>query len=342
MELIQVPVTQRTACAALDAVLEVLGDNISQYLDMIMQNLSGLLQTAPIAVKSVVIGAIGSAAHAAAKNFMPYFQPTMQHLVQFLTLTGEGEEQELRGITMDAIGTFGEAIGKEPFRPYFADMMTQAFAGIEMGSARLKECSFLFFGVMANLFGEEFAPYLPQVVPALISSLKQAEHGEEPFMSRASCLRSGLPKLTSLSADNAADFASGTSPATAIEVDGDIEDLDLDLDKMLDVNSTICIEKEIAADVMGGIFRATKKHYMPYVEQSTIELVAQLSHYYDGIRKSSAESLLEIVQTFYELSEAPEWQPGQNVTVPLDKNVKDLIDHVLPPIFEMYETEDNK
>lgn len=309
---------------------------------MIMQNLSGLLLTAPLPVKSVVIGAIGSASHAASTNFMPYFQPTMQHLVQFLALTGEGEEQELRGITMDAIGTFSEAVGKEPFRPYFADMMTQAFAGIELGSARLKECSFMFFGVMAGLFEEEFAPYLPQVVPALLNSLKQAEHGEEQFASRELYLSLVIRQADTFIADNATDFTSGASPATAIEIDGDIEDLDIDLDKMLDVNSTICIEKEIAADVLGGIFRSTKKLFMPYLEQTTIELATQLSHYYDGIRKSSAESLLDIVQTLYELSEAPEWQAGQAVIVPLDKNVKDLIDHVLPPIFEMYESEDNK
>ena len=91
----------------------------------------------------------------------------------------EGEEQELRGITMDAVGTFAEAVGKDVFRPYFADMMAQAFNGIELGSARLKECSFLFFGVMSRVFGDEFSPYLPNVVPALIASLKQTEYSEE-------------------------------------------------------------------------------------------------------------------------------------------------------------------
>ena len=92
---------------------------------------------------------------------------------------GEGEEVELRGIAMDAVGTFAEAVGKDAFRPYFADMMTQAFEGIKMGNARLRECSFLFFGVMARVFEEEFAVYLTEVVPALLSSLTQVERGEE-------------------------------------------------------------------------------------------------------------------------------------------------------------------
>jgi hypothetical protein len=87
------------------------------------------------------------------------------------------------------------------------------------------------------------------------------------------------------------------------------------MDKMLEVNSVICIEKEIAADTIGGLFESTGPHFLPYVEDCTVELVGQLTHYYDGIRKSSLESLLEIVRTMYELSNPPEWQPGlENVS----------------------------
>jgi hypothetical protein len=49
-----------------------------------------------------------------------------------------------------------------------------------MESARLHECSYLFFGVMASVFEEEFAPYLNDVVPPLIASCKQHEKGEDP------------------------------------------------------------------------------------------------------------------------------------------------------------------
>ena len=51
--------------------------------------------------------------------------------------------------------------------------------GIELGNARLRECSFLFFGVMAKLFGDEFAPYVGAVIPILLASCQQAEHGED-------------------------------------------------------------------------------------------------------------------------------------------------------------------
>ena len=114
--------------------------------------------------------------------------------------------------------------------------------------------------------------------------------------------------------ESAVEFATGSSPATAINVDGSDEEFTVDIDKILDVNSTICIEKEIAADTIGGLFQSTKAHFLPFVEKCTIELIAQLSHYYDGIRKSATDSLLEIVRSFYELSDPQEWQPGSTVS----------------------------
>jgi hypothetical protein len=62
-----------------------------------MERLVVLLETAPLAVKAVVTGAIGSAAHTSKEKFLLYFQPTMNRLQHFLVLTGEGEESELRG-----------------------------------------------------------------------------------------------------------------------------------------------------------------------------------------------------------------------------------------------------
>ncbi|KAI6126080.1 ARM repeat-containing protein [Pisolithus croceorrhizus] len=314
---ISYPHTQRSACTALDALLEILQDSIDQYLGLIMEQLASLLDTAPIPVKTV-------------SKFLP-----LQH---FLVLGGEGEEGELRGIAMDAVGTFAEAVGADVFRPYFADLMKQAFQGLEMGSPRLRECSFLFFSVMARVFGESFAPYLPQVVPALLASCKQSEHGEE---------KDSEVYVTPLSADVAA-FASGSSassPIAVLDLDGNIEAEmeDVDVDKMLEVNSAIAVEKEIAADTIGALFLATRGHFLPYVEQCVVELVSLLTHYYEGIRKSSTESLLEIVRIFYELSEPQEWQPGATCNVDRSSATtgQELVGHILPPLMDMYETEDN-
>lgn len=150
-------------------------------------------------------------------------------------------------------------------------------------------------------------------------------------------------------ADAVAAFSSGSSPANAIAIpdestaneNGEIEIEDIDLDKMLDVNSAIAVEKEIAADTMGTVFAATRGAFLPYVEPCTLELVSLLPHYYEGIRKSATDSLLEIIRTFYDLSETGEWVPGTHGQA-LHENVRTLINHALPPLLEMVQSEDNK
>jgi importin-4 len=110
-------------------------------------------------------------------------------------------------------------------------------------------------------------------------------------------------------------FASGSSPANAIPVEegSTSTEVDIDLDKALEVNSAVAVEKEIAADTLGTLFAATHEHFLPFVEQTALELIALLSHYYEGIRKSATDSLLEIIRTFYDLSGQTEWLPGANV-----------------------------
>ncbi|KAF9005943.1 armadillo-type protein, partial [Cyathus striatus] len=326
MNLINDPATQRSACTALDALLEILHDVIDQYLPLIMERLAGLLTTAPLSVKAVVTGAIG-------KRFLPYFQPTMEHIKHFLVLTAEGEEIELRGITMDAVGTFAEAVGKEVFRPYYPDMMQQAFQGIEMGSARLRECSFLFFGVMARVFGEDLLLTFQTSFPLYLQAANRTRLAAKK-----------LPHVFAVAQATSA-FASGSSPSNAISISDDLDDNieieDLDLDKLMDVNSAIAVEKEIAADTIGTLFTSTRGHFLPYVESCTLELVNLLEHYYEGIRKSATDSLLEIIRTFYELTEPNLWQPG-TPTSALSSNIRDLIDHVLVPLLQLYDSEDNK
>ncbi|KAG9036319.1 hypothetical protein FRB95_009241 [Tulasnella sp. JGI-2019a] len=328
--------TQGPACTALDAYLEILELEIGNYLPMIMQRLTGLLTTAPMHVKAIVTGAIGSAAHASKEHFTPYFEETMTRLRPFLSLTQEGEEMDLRGISTDAIGTIAEAVGKEAFTPYVPEIMKTAFDGIALGSARLKECSFLFFGVLAKVFGDDFGPYVPMLVPLLLESMKQNEGGTDELIER-------------LANENPEAFSTGVSTSDTTNTmmaselaPGEAQVVDIDPGQAISVNSAIAIEKEIAADTMGVVFAATRNHFLPFLEPCTLELVEALQHYYEGIRKSAISSLFAFMQTFYEMSAPEIWEPGARVTVPLHDKVRDLVQHTLTPILELWSSEDDK
>lgn len=321
MDLVTDEATQRAACTALDALLEVMGDDIAQYLAAIMDRLAALLDTAPAAVKATIVGAIGSAAHASKMGFLPYFGQTMQRFQPFLMLTEEGEEQDLRGTTTDTIGTIAEAVGKDNFRPFFADAMKITIEAMTIDSPRLRECSFIFFAVMARTFKDEFAPYLPTAVPALLASFKQAEHDPVPGASG-----NGIVE--------------GADPTAGGDGDDDgFVDMDDLQEAFTNVNSAIAVEKEVAADSLGVIFEHTRQHFIPFMEQSVQELCEMLQHFYQGIRKSSISALFTFINTFGELSGSKEWKAGAQPPVPLDANVKSLVDTVVPKVLELWDEE---
>lgn len=318
MELINAPETQRPACTALDALLEVMGDDIAQYLPAIMERLTGLLETAPIAVKATITGAIGSAAHAAKEGFAPYFPALMQRVQPFLALTEEGEEIDLRGITTDTIGTFAEAVGADMFRPYLPDMMRVTVESLAMDEPRLRECAYIFFAVMSRVFKEDFGPYLEHVVPKMLASFSQSEH------------------------EGMDDGAAALSYGGGDDEDDGFVDMEELTNSFLNVSTAVAIEKEVAADSLGELFQFTRGAFLPYLEKATEELIGVTTHFYQGIRKSAVASLFTFISTLHSLCDSPAWVPGDANGVQLDPNVEKIAQVIMPAIMETWEAEDDR
>ncbi|GAA6010123.1 hypothetical protein JCM10207_007571 [Rhodosporidiobolus poonsookiae] len=320
--------TQRQACIALDCLLEVLGSDIEPYIPALMDALVQLLDTAELSLKGTVVGAIGSAAHASKKQFAPYFDAVMQRLVQFLQLTEEGEELDLRGVAQDTVGTLAEAVGPEQFRPYYAPLMQQAIAATAIeGASNLKECSYIFFAVVSRVYKDEFASYLPTVMPILLAAIGQEEISEEAL----------------LGDNSVTDFTTGVDD----DEDGDFEDIDEDIDSddedaLFKASTQVALEKECAADALTEVFDQTGKHFLPYVEASVGALLPGLEHHWhDGIRKSAVSALLGFISTLNRVTEAPKWQKGSQ-GAQLNSTVAQLVNAVLPPILAAWAEEDER
>lgn len=89
----------------------------------------------------------------------------------------------------------------------------------------------------------------------------------------------------------------------------DIDDLDED-DLDFSAGSAIAVEKEVAADALLEVFRNTKSHFLPYIEPVVEALKNMLAHFWDGIRKSAATTLLSYIATFHDLVVTEKWTPG--------------------------------
>jgi len=182
---------------------------------------------------------------------------------------------------------------------------------------------------MARVFPELMEPYLATIVPELIKSCKEKEFD-----------------LNDAEALSAITSGNGTAEAPLViksdeDVDLDGEDLNnVDVDEILNVSSAQAVEKEIAADAMGQIFTHVKVPFLPYVEGCLQVLVSLLDHFYEGIRKAAAQSLVEYVRTFYFLANY-EWTPGQP-SPPLHDNVLKIRDVVMESLCDSADTDDDK
>jgi hypothetical protein len=104
----------------------------------------------------------------------------------------------------------------------------------------------------------------------------------------------------------------GDSSETPIEIiENKVSEMDeIDTEALMKVNSAIAIEKEIAADVIGGIFASTREHFLPFLEETAMVLQGLTSHYYEGIRKSAIQSIFIFIVTLNELSNPAPWVAG--------------------------------
>ncbi|OAV92267.1 hypothetical protein PTTG_27677 [Puccinia triticina 1-1 BBBD Race 1] len=321
------PTCQRNAMTALDGLLEVLDDQtIGLYLHPLMERLVPMIDSAPPKLKGTVVGAIGSAAYAAKGAFEPYFDVCMQHITPFLSLKGEGDEQELRGVAQDTVGTLASAVGKEKFRPFLDGCLNIAFEAIELNSPSLRECSMIFFGTLAKVYEAEFVAYLPRVMPAVFASLGQAEEDD------GSVLPSEMIKGFK-AADDEEDEAEEDSEFV------DVDDVDLDDDELMKTTTAVAVEKSVAADAVSELFEYTKASFLPYLETSIKSLTPLLTHFYPTTRKAAATTLLSFITIAYEITDSPKLEPGiANINLPDD--VRKLIDLVIPEIMSVWRGED--
>ncbi|KAG0362610.1 hypothetical protein BGZ54_008572 [Gamsiella multidivaricata] len=303
------PEITKQACNALDAILEGLGENILQYLPVLMEKLLHMLDHAQGETRAIVVAAIGSAAHASGSEFTPYFPEVMKRLQHLMTLHSNEDELMLRAVSTDALGAIAAAVGKDAFRPHLNDLMNLAMEGLLLDNTRLRECGYYFFAGIAQVFEDEFSPYLAGIVPQLIASCQLDEN------------------TTRFDNDNGA-------------VDDDGEDTSEDLNYVF--RSAVADEKEVAADTIGEFFQHTRSAFLPYVESSVKELIDLTTHMSDGVRKASCGALFNFLRTFYKLSNCEEWKAGLPVAIPLHDNVAQLNSLVMPAILSIWEDEDDK
>lgn len=231
------------ATYALDTLIEYMAsDAIKNYIEPLMNKLFLMLDPAQSSsLKSAIVSAIGSVAYASGKYFIPYFQNSIQLLEKFIAnmddLEGMSEDDiELRAQTFENISSMARAVGSEAFGPYAEPLMNASYSAIHCDNSRLRESGFAFISNMAKVYGEQFASFLPKIIPEIQKCLEQDEF--------------------QLNEDDDADEES--------------------LAENLNFASGIATEKEVALVALGDLAVGTKAAFAPYVESTINVLKQQV------------------------------------------------------------------
>lgn len=303
-------------CIALDGLIEFMShDAMGKYIEPLMHKLFYMLQQANTAtLKTAIVSAIGSTAFASGKSFTPYFEGSIKQLEPFISnsnsVEGMSEDEiELRATTFENISTMARAVGSTAFSSYAKPLVEAAYTSLNSEHPRIRESGFAFIANMAKVYGAEFAGFLDQIVPQILTCLSQEEFT----------------------------FNVEEGEDGEVELGGDDEDED-----PLKVHTGITIEKEIASVALGELAIGTGKEFFKYVEPSLTALGEQVENSF-GMREAALNCIFKIVKAMFvavqgENFEAPKGAPQQSYVDPniltLIKQVRDLAIPLLEAEFE--------
>lgn len=331
----------KAGLSAIDTVVDGLDEkDVAPYQEELVPILHKLFKHPSFKIKGLAAGALGSLASSAGDSFLSYFDESMHLLQEFATVKDSEEELTLRAIVTDAMGEMATAAGPERYQPYVEPLMRATEEGLHLGHSRVKESTYMFWAAMARVYSEHFSPFLDGVVKGLFACIEQEETDLDVSLSEAAKdlvgqeVTLGGHKLKVASADDDG------------EVEGDIEDVDLDDLDDITATTPVSLEKEIAVEVIGDLITHTRNSYLPYFEQTIEQIMPLAEHPYEGVRKSTISTLHRSYAMLFAIAEEggqmPKWQPGLPLQVEPAKEVKKFGEILMTATIKMWTEEDDR
>ncbi|KZZ87344.1 importin beta-4 subunit [Ascosphaera apis ARSEF 7405] len=333
------------AVVAIDATVSCMDESdIVPYQDDLIPVLHKLFEHPSLKIKGITAGCIGSIAASAGSAFLPYFDRSMHLMQDYVTIKSSQDELELRANIIDAMGEMSASAGPENFKNYVQPLMRATEEGLHLDHSRLKETTYLFWGSMSKVYGEDFTPFLDGIVKGLFECLEQDEIetdvsvGDEAKNLIGQEVTIGGRKLRVTSGDGEDDIhVSGAG------FDDDDSDEEVDWEDLTTV-TPVSLEKEVAVEVIADIITHTKKAYLPYFEKTIEHILPLAEHPYEGVRRSMIGTLHRSYATLWHIAEESgqmeKWEPGKPLVEP-PTEVKKLTEIVMTATLKMWTDEDD-
>ncbi|KAK5113342.1 hypothetical protein LTR62_003441 [Meristemomyces frigidus] len=338
----------KASCMAVDSLIEGFDqENAALYVTELVPRFAQLFGHDDHKVQMAAVSAVGAIASASESAFEPYFSPTMQSLGQYVSIKDSEEQLELRSIVIDSLGKVASAVGAEAFQPYVQHLMQSSEEGLKLDNQRLKETSYILWSTLARVYEENFDPFLPGVVQALMDCLEQEETdaelqlGEEAsdLIGQEVTIAGKKIKVAGANGKNEGDDDDNDAIVQALMEGAEDDDDDWD---DLGAVTAVAMEKEIAVEVLGDVMTNSKGKYLPYM-QKTIEVVLPLlDHSYEGVRKSAVGTTWRAYACLWGLAEdngMQKWQPGLPLKVKPTSDLEKLGDLIMKGTLALWEEE---
>lgn len=337
----------RASTNCVDSVVEGLDEEtIKPYLPELMTRLGRLIGNDDFKTKAAAIGAIGQVAACSKSGFMPYFEKTMEALSEYVQIKDSSEELDLRSFTCDSMGNIASAVGPKPFQRYVQPLMHSTEEALHLDHPKLKETSYLFWGMMAKVYEGDFKPFLEGVLKALFESLEAEESDlevdlgdeAEDLAGKEITIGGKKIKVAALTNDDlvAADDIEDLDDEAANGSDDDWDDLD--------VVTAVAQEKEIAVEVLGEILTHDTLDFLPYLEKTVEMVVPLLEHSYEGVQKAAISTLFRAYAAVWSIQspEEKDFTPGLPLAKESAPQIKKLGEIVMAGTLMVWQEEEDR
>lgn len=337
----------RASTNCIDSVVEGLETaDIKPYLPELMNRLGRLIGHDDFKTKAAAIGAIGNVAACSKSAFMPYFEKTMEALSEYVQVKDSQEELDLRSFTCDSMGNIALAVGPKAFQRYVQPLMHATEEAMHLDHPKLKETSYLFWGMMAKVYESDFKPFLEGVLKALFESLETEESDlevdlgdeAEDLAGKEITIGGKKIKVAALSNDDlvAADDIEDLDDEAAAGSDDDWDDLD--------VVTAVAQEKEIAVEVLGEILTHDTRDYLPYLEKTVEMVLPLLEHSYEGVQKAAISTLFRAYAAVWSLQspEEKDFTPGLPLAQEPAPQIKKLGEIIMTGTILIWQEEEDR
>lgn len=256
---------------------------LDPYLDAIFERLLILLKTSKTYVQEQAITTIATVADCAEDKFNKYHSVIMPLLLDILRQASDKQYRLLRSRAIECASLIGLAIGKEVFAPYTASFIN-ILAEIQQSVTEADDIQTTYllaaWARMCKMMGQDFLPYLPNIMPPLLASAKLT------------------PEFTFV--DPEEEDVDAKYPTEEgwefVGING----------QQIGIKTSVLEEKHTAIEMLVSYARDLGAGFLPYVGQ-VLEIALPLLKFYfhDGVRHAAAALIPVLLKDAKDANVAP-------------------------------------